>query len=185
MDDSRFKEMRDGAVIHPSVVFGKDVTLGFNVVIDEDVKIGSNVFIGHNTVIRSGVIIGRNVVIGHGVVIEASTIIGERVTIQSQCHITKNARIGNDVFFGPMAMCINTRRISHGRKYKAQLEGPQIERASRIGAGSIIMPGCKIGENAVLGAGSILTSGKEIPAREVWFGYPAIHRGKVEEGEIL
>lgn len=183
--DGRFRTMRDGAVIHPSVCFGKDVTIGFHVVIDENAKIGSNVFIGHNTVIRSGVVIGRDSVIGHNVVIEADTVVGERVTIQSQCHVTKNARIGDRCFFGPMAMMINTRRISHGRGFKAHLEGPVIGRAARIGAGAIVMPGCKVGDNAVVGAGSILTSGKEVPAREIWFGFPAIYRGKVEEDEIL
>jgi UDP-3-O-[3-hydroxymyristoyl] glucosamine N-acyltransferase len=183
--DERFQTVRDGAEVHPSVILGRGVRIGFHVVIDENVKIGSGVFIGHNTVIRSGVVIGRGSVIGHSVVIEADTVIGERVTIQSQCHITARARIGDDVFFGPAAMMINTRRISHGRDFAPELEGPVVGRAARIGAGSLVMPGCVIGENSVLGAGSLLTSKKEIPAREVWFGYPAIHRGAVEEGEIL
>lgn len=185
MDDTRFATVRDGAEVHPSVIFGREVRVGFGVVIDQECKIGSNVFIGHHTVIRSGVVIGRGSVIGHNVVIEADTVIGERVTIQSQCHITARAAIADDVFFGPMAMMINTRRISHGRDFSPTLEGPVVGKAARIGAGSVVMPGCRIGENAVLGAGSVLTSGKEVPAREVWFGYPAIHRGKVEEGEVL
>lgn len=185
MDDNRFETVRDGAEIHPSVIFKGDSRIGFHTVIDEGVEIADGVFIGHNSVIRSGVKIGAGSIIGHCVVIEANTVIGKRVTIQSNCHITKNAQIGDDCFFGPMAMMINTRRISHGRGFKAQLEGPTIGRAVRVGAGAIVMPGSKIGDNAVLGAGSILTSGKEVPPREIWFGYPAIHRGRVEEGEVL
>ena len=186
MEDTRFERVGGGCdPIHPSVIFGRGVQVGHYVVIDSGVEIGDGAFIGHGTVIRSGVKIGARAIIGHLVVIEANTIIGDDTTIQSQCHITKGALIGNRCFYGPMAMMINTRRISHGRGFKAQLEGPAVGRAARIGAGAIVMPGSKIGDNAVLGAGSILTSGKEVPPREIWFGYPAIHRGRVEEGEVL
>ena len=40
-----------------------------------------------------------------------------------------------------------------------------------IGAGSIIMPGVRIGHHAVIGAGSVVT--KDIPAETVWAGTPA------------
>lgn len=182
---NRWQDVREGAPVHHSVKFGKDVRLGQGVVIDNDCIIGDGVFIGHNSVIRSGVKIGKGSIIGHLVMIEADTEIGENVTIQSQCHITKNATIGDWVFIGPKAMCINTRRISHGREYRAILEGPIIGRAARVGAGSIIMPGAVIGNNAVLGAGAVLTSHKHIPQREIWFGNPAVYRGRVEREEIL
>lgn len=187
MEDKRFNSARgDGTgPIHPSVIFGAGCKVGFHVVIDRDCIIGDRVFIGNSCMIRSGVKIGAGSVIGHLSVIESDTVIGERVTIQSQCHITKNAKIGDDVFFGPATTCINTRRISHGRGYQAKLEGPDIRRAVRIGAAAVIMPGCVIGENAVLGAGSVLTSSKTIPPREVWFGTPATRRGMVAESEVL
>lgn len=155
--DYPFERVREnGEAIHHDVKFGKDVRVGFHVVIDPGCIIGNNVFIGHNSIIRDNVKIGDNSVIGHSVVIESDTEIGKHVTIQSQCHITKFARIADRVFMGPKAMCINTNRISHGRDFKPILEGPEIGFAARIGSGSIIMPGTVIGANAVVGAGALV-----------------------------
>lgn len=157
--------------IHWSVKFGENVRIGEGIVIDEDVIIGNNVFIGHNTVIRNNVIIGDNTVIGHLVLIESDTSIGSNVTIQSQCHITKFAKIEDNVFFGPKAMCINTHRISHGRNYKPDLKGPTIGYGCRIGAGAVIMPGVVLGREVLIGANSTVT--KDCESFSVYIGVPA------------
>jgi acetyltransferase-like isoleucine patch superfamily enzyme len=47
-----------------------------------------------------------------------------------------------------------------------------LEQGCWIGANSIILPGITIGKNAVIGAGSIVT--KNIPAKSVWAGNPAV-----------
>lgn len=184
-DDNRFKRVtkKDQTPIHWSVRFGKGVRIGENVVIDEGCSIGDDVFIGHNTVIRSDVKIGAGSVLGHLVVIERNAEIGQKVTIQSLCFITAYAKIKDFVFFGPKAMCTNTRRISHGRGFEAQLEGPEIGYGVRIGAGSIILPGRKIGENAVIGAAALIV--RDIPPRQIWFGSPATYHGEVPADEIM
>lgn len=183
MTDDRFERVAKENPIHWSVRFGKNVRVGENVVIDEGCSIGDDVFIGHGTVIRSEVKIGSGSIIGHLVMIEKNTEIGQKVTVQSQCHITAYAKIGDFVFFGPKAMMINTRRISHGRGFEAQLEGPEIAHGARIGSGSIILPGRKIGNNAVIGAGSLIV--RDIPARQIWFGSPASYHGEVPADEIM
>lgn len=40
-----------------------------------------------------------------------------------------------------------------------------------VGAYTLLMPGCSVGENSIIAAGSIVT--KHIPANEVWGGIPA------------
>ena len=168
--------------IHWSVVFGMDVKVGENVVIDAGCQIGDNVFIGHNTVIRSNVKIGDDSIIGHLVMIESNTVIGHDTTIQSQCHITKNAVIGNHIFFGPTATMINTHRISHGRDYVPEILTTTIKDWARIGTGSICMPGVTISENAHLAAGAVAT--KDVPENEIWSGVPAKYLKNVPEDEI-
>ena len=147
--------------------------------------IGNDVFIGHNTVVRSNVSIGDGSVIGHLVMIESDTSIGQKVTIQSQCHITKNAVIADRVFMVPMAMCINTKNISHGRGYKPKIQGPIIGFGARIGSGAILLPGTEIGQNAVIGAGAIVNG--KIPDRMVFFSRKmmAEYQGEVDPREIL
>jgi UDP-2-acetamido-3-amino-2,3-dideoxy-glucuronate N-acetyltransferase len=185
-DDRGFYRIRsDEEQISMSVRFGRNVKIGWGVVIDEDVVIGDDVFIGHNTVIRSNVTIGSGSIIGHLVMIESDTSIGNKVTIQSQCHITKNARISDQVFMGPMAMCINTRKISHGRGFKARLQGPKIGYGARIGSGAILMPGVQIGKNAVVGAGAVIDG--KVGDREVYFSKQLLAQlmGDVEQREVL
>jgi len=184
MGENRFQRVtKEDGPIHWSVKFGTGVKVGENAVIDEGCSIGDGVFIGHNCVIRSGVKIGAGSVIGHLVMIERDAEIGQKVTIHDQCHITTFAKIGDFVFIGPKVMCINTRRISHGRGFEPELEGPEIGYAARVGAGAIILPGRKIGENAVVGAASLVV--RDIPPRQIWFGNPAKYRSEVPADEIM
>lgn len=48
-----------------------------------------------------------------------------------------------------------------------------------VGARSIILPGVKIGDRAVIAAGSVVT--KNVPEGEIWGGNPAKYITKVEE----
>ena len=48
-----------------------------------------------------------------------------------------------------------------------------------VGAYSILMPNCSVGENSIVAAGSIVT--KHIPDGEVWGGIPAKFIMKVED----
>lgn len=56
-----------------------------------------------------------------------------------------------------------------------------IERKSVIGAGSIILPGVKIGEYAVVGAGSVVT--KDVPPYTIVVGSPAKKIGEFDPNE--
>ena len=46
-----------------------------------------------------------------------------------------------------------------------------MEKNSRLGANSVVMPGVTIGKNAIVGACSFVNC--DIPADETWFGTPA------------
>jgi acetyltransferase-like isoleucine patch superfamily enzyme len=178
-----YKPVIDSHPIHPETRFGENVRLGDNVVIDEGCSLGANVFIGHNTVIRSNVKIGDNSVIGHLVVIEKDTIIGEKVTIQSQCHITGGAVISDLCFFGPGVVTSNTKHISHGRKFEVTIEGPFFEKACRIGAGTVFLPGVIVGRECVIGAGSLVINDCE--PGYLYLGRPAYRHRRIPYEEYL
>ena len=61
--------------------------------------------------------------------------------------------------------------MAHGSKYHRH--------AGSIGAGTTILPGLVIGENAMIGAGSVVT--KSVPAGEIWVGNPAKFLRKIDE----
>ncbi len=169
--------------IHPDTKFGKNVRLGYGVVIEKDCKIGDNAFIGHHTVLRPGTKIGNDCVIGHLNVFEGKCIIGDRVLIEPQCHITLDIIIEDDVYIAPFFCGANTKKIKHGRDFNLKITAPIIRRAVRIGIGVLLLPGVEIGKNSMIGVGSVVT--KDVPPREIWFGNPAIKHGNVPEDEIL
>lgn len=81
--------------------------------------------------------------------------------------------IGDNVMIGPnVTLATGTHPIHPELRRKvAQFNLPVvIEENVWIGAGAIILPGVRIGENTVIGAGSVVT--KDIPANVVAVGNP-------------
>lgn len=157
--------------------------MGIGMVISAQAHIGEGVFIGNHVTIRRGCVIGDRVVIGHNVVLEEDCIIGDDTRIQAAVYLAKGTKVGNKVFIGPMVCTTNDKRIlSHNRGEFAP-NAPVIEFGVRIGARALIMPGVKIGKNALIGAGSIIT--EDVGEEEVWYGDKAIREGYVLKRETL
>ena len=78
--------------------------------------------------------------------------------------------IEDDVFIGANVTFTND-KFPKSKNVDWQLLTTVIKRGASIGAGSTILPGLTIGENAVVGAGSVVT--KDVPAGEIWVGNPA------------
>ncbi|MCQ2336026.1 MAG: N-acetyltransferase [Paludibacteraceae bacterium] len=121
-------------------------------------------------------------------VILPNATIGENCNICSHCLIENEAKIGNNctikcgvqlwdgitlednVFVGANVTFTND-RYPKSKNSNWQLEKTLVKNGASIGAGSTILCGVTIGENAMIGAGSVVT--KNIPANELWVGNPA------------
>ncbi|WP_043931390.1 sugar O-acetyltransferase [Bacillus sp. EB01] len=93
--------------------------------------------------------------------------------------------IGNNVLIGPnVTIDAGTHPIHPElRRNGAQFNLPVvIEDNVWIGAGSIILPGVRIGENTVIGAGSVVT--KDIPANVIAVGSPCRVMRKINERDL-
>lgn len=114
--------------------------------------------------------------------------IGENCNICSHCFIENDVKIGNNVTVkcGVQLwdgieiednVCIGANVTFTNDKYPKSknsdwtLLRTKVCKGASIGAGSTILPGITIGENAVIGAGSVVT--KDVPAGETWYGNPA------------
>jgi len=62
-------------------------------------------------------------------------------------------------------------------------EAPRLERACRIGGGSVLCPGVVVGEEAFVAAGAVVT--RDVAARTVVAGVPARELREVPEGDLL
>jgi acetyltransferase-like isoleucine patch superfamily enzyme len=115
--------------------------------------------------------IGENCNICSHCLIENDVKIGNNVTIKSGVQIWDGIELEDDVFIGANVSFTNDKYPkSHNKDWK--LLRTKVCRGASIGAGSTVLPGVIIGENAMVGAGSVVT--KDIPAGEVWAGVPAL-----------
>jgi len=96
IDKQRLDKIRPGvspkATLEESVVLGKNITIGHNVVIENHTVIGDNTKILANTFIGNDVVIGKNCLIYPNVTIREKTIIGDN------CIIHPGVVIGGDGF---------------------------------------------------------------------------------------
>ena len=77
--------------------------------------------------------------------------------------------IGDNTVVGGGAI-INCHIVERG---KLILKKVKIGRNVTIGSHSTIMPGCEIGDNAIIAASAVLLKNTKVEPRDVWFGLPA------------
>lgn len=120
--------------------------------------------IGHDTIIGDDVVIGSNVYIGHNVSI------GQGTHIQHGAFIPNHVTIGDKVFIGPNVTLTDDKYPRAGEAYSAQ--PPILEEGCSLGAGSVILPGVRVGTGAMVGAGAVVS--KDVPPHTTVKGCPAI-----------
>ena len=188
----------DTAIIYPGVVWGGAYTLGPFVIVgqaprghqpgDLATRIGAGAYINSHTVIYAGNSIGTNLRIGHGVLIREQNEIGDDVSIGSGSNVEHHVRIGNrvrlhsnvfvpelsvledDCWLGPNVVVTNARYPATPTT-KEELVGAYIEKRAKIGANTTILPGVRIGTDALVGAGTVVTV--DVPPGAVVAGNPA------------
>lgn len=121
-------------------------------------------------VVLPGAQIGENVNICSHCFIENDVKIGDNVTIKCGVQVWDGIVIEDDVFVGANVSFTND-KYPRSKNQGWELLPTVIKKGASIGAGSTILPGLTIGENAIIGAGSVVT--KNVPAGELWLGAPA------------
>lgn len=117
-----------------------------------------NAQIGENCNICSHCLIENKVKIGNNVTIKSGVQLWDGITIEDNVQVGANVTFTND-------------RYPRAKNPNWILEETVLKKGSSIGAGSTLLCGITIGENAMIGAGSVVT--KSVPAGELWVGNPA------------
>ena len=148
--------------------------------IAEDAEIGEGTKIWRfYNIFRSK--IAKNTQIGSYNEIKEGASIGDNCRFQGYVFISNGAQIGNYVFIGPGAVLLTdkypTAKKAIEKRWKIDMMicGDEFV----IGGGAVILPGVKIGNNAVIGAGSVVT--KDVPAYAVVCGNPAKVIGSIND----
>ncbi|MCK5343077.1 MAG: N-acetyltransferase [Candidatus Heimdallarchaeota archaeon] len=151
-------------------------------VIDPGCRIGKATKIWHFSHIMTDCKIGENCNIGQNVVISPDVILGNNVKVQNNVSIYTGVICDDDVFLGPSMVFTNVVNPRSAVIRKDQFLKTHVRRGARVVSNAIVLPGVTIGEEAVIGAGAVVT--KDVPAREIHFGFPAQKRGNVPEEEF-
>ena len=122
--------------------------------------------------------IGENCNICSHCFIENEAVIGNNVTIKCGVQVWDGITLEDNVFVGANVTFTND-RYPKSRSTDWKLEKTIVEKGASIGAGSTILCGVTIGENAMIGIGSVVTH--DVPAGEVWVGNPARFLKKVAD----
>jgi len=104
----------------------------------------------------------RFVTFGAGCVVCTGSVLTSHVSVGDHCLINLNCTIGHDTVmedYVVLAPGVHLSGASH------------LEEGVEIGAGAVVLPGKRIGRNAVIGAGAVVTT--DIPANSVAVGVPA------------
>jgi maltose O-acetyltransferase len=122
--------------------------------------------IGHNSIIDSPFycVYGRNI---H---------VGDHVYLNVLCNILdcNEVRIGNHAMIGPGVQIYTA---AHALQAEARNRGLEVAKAIVIednvwiGGSAILLPGVRVGRNAVVGAGAVVS--RDVPANTVVAGNPA------------
>lgn len=106
----------------------------------------------------------------------SNTYIGDHVYLNFSCIILDNNKvhIGHHVMVGP---AVQMYTAAHPLEAEARIQGWEVakpivvEDNVWIGGGAILLPGIRIGRNAVVGAGAVVS--RSVPANTVVAGSPA------------
>jgi UDP-2-acetamido-3-amino-2,3-dideoxy-glucuronate N-acetyltransferase len=117
-----------------------------------------------------GARIGADCNICDHVLVENDVVVGDRVTVKSGVQLWDGVRLGDDVFVGPNVTFAND-RFPRSKQYPEEFLRTVVADGASLGAGAVILPGVRIGRNAMVGAGAVVT--KDVPANAVVVGNPA------------
>lgn len=161
-----------------STFIGKGAVLRSHTVIYAGNRIGDSFQTGHAVLIREDSEIGDYVSIGSHSVVEHHVQIADNVRIHSQVFIPEFTVLETGAWLGPNVVLTNA-RFPLGYKVKEKLKSPWVGPRAKIGANATILPGVRIGAEALVGAGAVVTC--DVPDGEVVIGNPARIVKRVEE----
>ena len=143
----------------------------------QSVDIGTGTRVWQYVVILPGARIGDDCNICSHCLIENDVVIGDRVTVKSGVQLWDGVRVGNDVFIGPSVTFTND-KFPRSKQYPDTFSLTEIDAGASIGANATILPGIRIGRQAMVGAGSVVT--RSVPPNAIVVGNPARIVGYVD-----
>lgn len=152
--------------------------------VDERATLGPGTTVWHLAQVRENARLGRSCIVGRGAYVGPGVIIGNNVKLQNYALVYEPARLGDGVFIGPGAVLTNdlyprsvdvTGKLKRSEDWEAS--GVVVHEGASLGARTVILPGCVIGQWALVAAGAVVT--RDVPDFALVAGVPARRIGWV------
>ncbi len=155
----------------PPLTIGELSIVGTGVVLYRGAKIDAKVLMADLCTVRENVTIGRGTIVGRGVTVENFCTIGRYCKLESECYITAYSELEDRVFVAPGVVTSNDNYVGRTAERFKHFKGVTVKKGGRIGAGTVLLPGIVVGEDALVAAGSVVT--KDVKPRTIVMGTPA------------
>lgn len=143
----------------------------------QSTAIGEGTRIWQYVIVLKGATVGGDCNICSHCFIENDVVVGDRVTVKCGVQLWDGIRIGDDVFIGPNVSFSND-KFPRSRRHQPEVLQTHVESGASIGSGATILPGIRIGRNAMIGAGAVVT--RSVPPNAIVVGNPARIVGYVD-----
>lgn len=150
---------------HPLVI-GPNALLRSGTIIYGDTVIGEDFATGHRVTIREKAVIGDHVSIGTLSDIQGDCRIGNYVHMHSNVHIGQKSEVRDYAWIFPYVVLTNDPKPP-----SEEMRGVLVDEFACVCTGSVVLPGVRIGRDALVGAGANVT--KDVPDEMVAVGNPA------------
>lgn len=162
---------------------GSDCIIGTGAIIYRGAEIGRKVMVADLATVRENVAVGDFTIIGRGVAIENSCTLGRYCKLETNVYITAYSKLADRVFVAPCVATTNDNFVGRTEERFKHFKGIIAEKGARIGANATILPGKKIGADALVAAGALVT--KDVPSRQIVAGVPAKELKSVPVEQLL
>lgn len=159
------------------------VRIGSASVIYAGCEISEDAFVADLATVREDVRVGRKTIVGRGVAIENQCTIGAFCKLETNAYITAYSTLGDRVFVAPGVRTSNDNFIGRTEERFKHFKGIIAEDGARLGVGCTILPGRRVGRDALIAAGAVLT--RDAEAATVYVGVPARPIGPVPTEQLL
>lgn len=172
---------KDGQL--PPLQIDDDCIIGTGAVIYRGSVLGQKILVADLATVRENVSIGDYTIVGRGVAIENFCKIGRYCKLETNVYITAHSELADRVFVAPCVATSNDNFVGRTEERFKHFKGVIIDKGGRIGVNATILPGKRIGADALVAAAAVVT--KDVPAGKIIIGSPAKVLKEVAEEQLL
>lgn len=157
--------VQSGVLPESPVEIGSDSIIRSGSIIYKGSQFGANLRTGHRVTIREGTFAGKDLQIGTLSDIQGQCSIGDHVRLHSNVHIGQHSKIGSFVWIFPYVVLTNDPHPPSETQ-----EGCVLEDFSVVATMSTVLPGKRVGRDALVGAMTLVR--EDVPANTIYVGIP-------------